>query len=174
MTTRIKILIAIVVLAIIVVLIILIGFGFISAGPLVGLIGVVIGSLISEGSHYLSAREERRNQLRLAALDRRLQAHQEAFSFWKRIMNNLSNPVKEGQIVIACQEWWDNNCLYLTPDAREAFFQAYMTANGYDATMHTQDPQLARQASDVIMRAGKMIVQGVELPPISEGEDKHI
>lgn len=174
MTTRIKILIVIVVVAVSAALAVLIGLGFMNAGPLVGLLGVVVGALISEFSHYQSAREERRHQLRLAALDRRLQAHQEAFSHWRRIMKDIGDPVNIGQTVMDCQEWWDNNCLYLTAEARQAFSHAYMTAHTYDAIRRTQDTQLVQHETDVITRAGKIIVQGVELPTISEGEEKRI
>ena len=171
MTTRNKVLLTIVVIAISGVLIALVVFGYISAEPLVGLLGVVTGVLMSEYSHKQSAREDRRNQLRLAALDRRLQAHQDAYSLWRRILKDLDT-AKIGDTVMECQEWWNNNCLYLTPDARQAFVQAYLTASSRSVTMGSRDLKLISLEFEIIKRAGELIAQGVELPIINEGEDK--
>jgi hypothetical protein len=142
------------------------------AEPLVGLLGVIIGAVITGVSHHQSAREARRHQLRLAALDQRLKAHQEAYSLWRRILADMNDPAKIGETVMRCQEWWDNNCLYLTAEARQAFAQAYHTANTRSATLSTRDVQLVRHEFEVIKRAGDLIVEGVELPTISEGEEK--
>ncbi len=172
MTAKNKVPIAIGVVVICGVLVALVATGYISAEPLVGLIGVVIGALITEYSHKQSAREDRRNQLRLAALDRRLQAHQEAFSLWRQILKDLHNNEKIGNTVMECQEWWDNNCLYLTPDARQAFVQAYIAASHYAATMSTRDVELLKHEFETIKHAGDLIVQGVELPTVNQGEDK--
>jgi hypothetical protein len=171
MTTKNKVLLTIVVIAICGVLIALVMFGYISAEPLVGLLGVVIGVLMSEYSHKQSAREDRRNQLRLAALDRRLQAHQDAYSLWRRILKDLDT-AKIGDTVMECQEWWNNNCLYLTPDARQAFVQAYLTASSRAVVMGSRDVNLISREFEIIKRAGELIAQGVELPIINEGEDK--
>jgi len=172
MTTRSKIILAIAVVTVTVSLSVLVGIGVMSAEPLVGLLGVVTGALISEFSHQQSAREQRRHQLRLAALDRRLQAHQEAFSLWRRILKDMSDPAKIGPTVDECQSWWDNNCLYLTPAARQAFAQAYLTAHTRHVTVSTRDARLIREEFETIKRAGDLIVQGVEIPTISEGEER--
>lgn len=174
MNTRIKIFIAILVVVVSVAVSILVVLGRISVEPVVGLFGVITGALISEFSHHQSAREERRHQLRLAALDRRLQAHQEAFSLWRRIMNDMSDPMKLSQTVMDCQEWWNNNCLYLDPDARQSFSQAYLSASTYPTLLRSRETKLLSHEMEVIREAGNKIVQGVELPTISEGEEKYI
>ncbi|MDR4510052.1 MAG: hypothetical protein MRJ65_17760 [Candidatus Brocadiaceae bacterium] len=76
-----------------------------------------------------------RHQLRIAALDRRLQAHQEAFELWRKLISNVHNN-DIGNVVIECQDWWDKNCLYLSPKAREAFNYAYHCAHIHRSFLH--------------------------------------
>jgi hypothetical protein len=174
MTTTTKILIALAVAIASGLLAFLIISGYMGAEPLVGLLGVATGALISELSHSQSAHEDRKNQLRLAALDRRLQAHQEAFSFWRRLMHNLGNQGELSQIVLDCQEWWNDNCLYLTADARQAFSHAYMTAATHYASIAAGEKELVLYETQIIRQAGNKIIKGVELPPMSEDEEKVI
>ncbi len=174
MTTKLKIIIAIVVVVVSAALTLLSVLRLMNTEPLVGILGVIIGALITVFSQHQSARDERRHQLRLAALDRRLQAHQEAFSLWRRIMNDMGDAMKLDKTVRDCQEWWNNNCLYLTPDARQAFSRAYISASYYHTLGRAQDPTILSRETEVIRAAGNKIVQGVELPTISEGEEKYI
>ena len=69
-----------------------------------------------------------KNQLRLAALDKRLQVHQEAFTLWRELFGAIHSP-DIGKAVIICQEWWGKNCIYLEPEVRRAFTDAYTAAN---------------------------------------------
>lgn len=150
----------------------LIIYGYLSPEPLVGLLGVATGAFISEFSHRQYARDERRHKLRMAALDKRLQAHQEAFSLWRKILADMGDSSKIGETVDRCQEWWDNNCLYLTSEARQAFVRAYLSANTRHVTLMSRDIEAVRTEFEIIKRAGDLIVQGVELPIIAEGEEK--
>lgn len=66
------------------------------------------------------------HQLRLAAIDKRLQAHQEAFELWREMMTVAHQEADlTGPTVMKCQAWWNRNCLYLEPKARDAFSLAY-------------------------------------------------
>lgn len=172
MRIRTKILLAIVVLIISIGLTLLVIFGFLDANSIIGLFGVVIGAIIVEFSHHQSARDERRHQLKLAALDRRLQSHQEAFSLWRRLMVDMGDQEKLTKTVLDCQEWWNNNCLYLSADARQAFSHAYMIAGTYYASIAAGAMELVLHDTKVIQQAGSKIVQGVELPSLSEGEER--
>src|ERR1700730_553321 len=68
-----------------------------------------------------------RQQLRMAAVEKRLEAHQHAYLLWRKLRSNVySNDINS--IVLECQQWWERNCLYLAPAAREAFLQAYFAA----------------------------------------------
>jgi hypothetical protein len=113
-------------------------------------------------------------QLRLAAAERRLQAHQEAFTLWRKIINTVHDEAIT-DVVLECQTWFNNNALYLSPRAREAFSDAYFAASSHKSLLKGHAP-----ANDVtenwsrIMRLGNEIVQGAELPPLGEHEMKRL
>ncbi len=109
------------------------------------------------------------NQLRTAALEKRLQAHQEAFTLWRKLLHSVH---EDGivKIVIECQDWWDKNCLYLTPEARTAFNAAYHNACNYPGYSKAGNPEILDRCWDRIERAGEIIVSGAELPPIEQQE----
>lgn len=111
-----------------------------------------------------------RQQLRLAAVDKRLQAHQEAFSLWRKLVASVhKDPVWE--VVLECQEWWDNNCLYLGPEARAAFNTAYRCASNHQEYLKDRsNPQLVKDNWKDIVDAGEAIVKSAELPSLGEKE----
>jgi hypothetical protein len=103
------------------------------------------------------------HQLRLAALDRRLEVHQQAYALWLKLI--FAMPTKQlGSVIIECQNWWETNCLYLDVKAREAFYRAFRAASAH--------PFLPKEKIeknwDVITAAGPAIEQGVALPPIKD------
>ena len=102
-----------------------------------------------------------RHQLRLAAAEQRIQAHQEAFKLWRKIGANVHRNEIHG-VITECQEWWENKCLYLSPDARKAFYAAYITAVGY----RELDPKVKREEWKHIKEAGEVIVRAAELPSL--------
>jgi hypothetical protein len=72
-----------------------------------------------------------KHQLRLAALDRRLKAHQQAFTLWQELDRNKTTD-KIDSVILECQKWWDNNCLYLDTHARMAFIEAIHAARNHN------------------------------------------
>lgn len=80
------------------------------ATAFVGVFGVIVGALIAANSKLLMSTYERHHKLRMAALEKRLQAHQEAFALWAKLYNSLRKPslimcsmsVRIGGIVIVC------------------------------------------------------------------------
>ncbi len=112
------------------------------------------------------------HQLRLAAVERRLAAHQEAFTLWRRLLGALHSE-KIHSVVLECQDWWDKNCLYLSAEARDSFNRAYFAATSHrgltQSRVHTHNET---SNWDLMMRAGADIVAGVELPSLGtrEGE----
>lgn len=114
-----------------------------------------------------------RHQLRVAALDRRLQAHQEAFTLWRKLLSKVHSE-EIGDFVIECQDWWNNNCLYLSPEARAAFRTAYQSAFNHKDFLHDRSNDvLIRENWKRIEYAGEAITKGAELPPL-EDESKII
>jgi hypothetical protein len=78
-------------------------------------------------------------------------------------------------LVLDCQEWWNNNCLYLSPDARAAFKKAYIAADYLSQPTNIQaGPESRKKDVEELNLAGEIIVKGVYLPSVGEYELKHI
>jgi len=166
MTTKNKIIIAVVVIISSVFFGVLIVLGFLDAAPLFGLLGVLVGALISEGSKYLNAERDRTHQLRLAAVDKRLQTHQKAYALWRKLQYTTYDDEKLLETVTECRVWWEQNCLYLEPVAREAFVKAYSIADLIPVTRHNY--ALAMDYVNILREQGELIVTSVGLPTIVE------
>ncbi|MEK7716990.1 MAG: hypothetical protein AAB322_04465, partial [Pseudomonadota bacterium] len=76
-------------------------------GALLALLGALVGSLAT--IHI--ARANRKEVLRLAAVEKRLAAHQEAFALWCRLLSDLHNRDRLHDTAVECQQWWQKNCL---------------------------------------------------------------
>ena len=108
------------------------------------------------------------NQLKLAALDKRLDKHQEAFTLWRNLLFSLRDEDKIGTAIEEAQRWWDKHCLYLSDDARSAFHTAIFLAVDFRKLPRT-DPNI-KEWFQKINEAGKKIVEAVNLPPLNESE----
>ena len=111
------------------------------------------------------------NQLKLAALEKRLQKHQEAYSLWRRLIFNLRNETAVGPIILECQLFWEENCLYLSEGARSAFQQAIFLAGDF-RNIPRSDPNEVREWFKLITAAGDRIVEAVSLPSLGDDETK--
>ncbi|HET9912759.1 MAG TPA: hypothetical protein VFQ13_12760, partial [Anaerolineales bacterium] len=111
---------------------VLLGFGLrifeINSDALLSLISAIVGGLIATSSQAWISTQDRENQLRLAAIERRLTAHQEAYALWRKLIFTSSEDNDFGNVVLECQSWWNNNCLFLDAKSRKAFFDAFMAA----------------------------------------------
>lgn len=106
----------------------------------------------------------------MAAVDRRLDAHQQAYSLWRKLVAYANKP-EIGNVVIECQNWWDRNCLYLSAEARRAFHAAYEAAfNHCSYLQDCSNRELIEKNRSTIMAAGPKIVEGVELPSLGNIE----
>ncbi|WP_274056954.1 hypothetical protein [Vibrio parahaemolyticus] len=107
------------------------------------------------------------NQLRVVAPERRLQAHQEAFALWRKMLSSLHSNERVN-VVMECQDWYNQNCLYLSAKSREAFSVAYgALAIHNDLLQDRMQPESVKRNYLEITNAGSIIVQSVELPALS-------
>lgn len=112
------------------------------------------------------------NRLRMAALDRRLETHQQAFTLWHRLAINVFKQELVNQVATECQEWWSKNCLYLDTKSRDAFLKAVRAAVQHQEIARDRGQSSAESYKATmenwnrIMEASDAIVQGVALPPI--------
>ncbi len=115
-----------------------------------------------------------KHQLRMAALDRRLQAHQEAFTLWRGLLGGTHTDTI-GKVVMKCQDWWEKNCLYLEPKVREAFSAAYSAAHSHHAYVQAcADSKIIAENWELITRFPSIMFEAIQLPPLSEVEAKPI
>jgi hypothetical protein len=130
-------------------------------------------SSIEHGYDVLLEAFRAKEQLRIAALDRRLEVHQEAFVLWWDLMRKLHTEVDAH--VMKCQEFWVQKNLYLTADASYAFRQAYDAALNHKMLKDIARDRKSNEANtDVssnfsqILSAGNVIRNAVELPPLKD------
>ena len=109
------------------------------------------------------------NRLRLAAVERRLQAHQEAYTLWFEVFWAVHKP-EIHDVVVKCQDWFSRNCLYLTHEAREAFVQAYRTAGMYSELRKSLTKEEKAEDWRKIRLGGEIILRSVGLPGFAKGE----
>ncbi len=114
-------------------------------------------------SYYTS-----QQQLRMASLDKRLAVHQEAYSLWYELTSaNIFDKRELETVLDKCIPWWEKNCLYLEPEAREAFINsctaAFLHWDLFNQRAKSEDLQ---ENWKVVNKAGEIIVNSVALPCI--------
>jgi hypothetical protein len=130
---------------------------------------------IAQQNRLLLEQTKRKHQLSLAALDRRLEAHQQVYSLWQKLLSAVHDEDKIGDVVTECQDWWMENCLYLDAEARPAFKAAYHAALDHRSFLRPPlDAGAAKENWKRITDAGEAIVRGVELPSLGEEEYKPV
>ena len=146
----------------------------------IGEITAVVESVKEDYTKHLKELEHQNNlvleqlrmnqQLRIAAVEKRLSAHQEAFTLWRRLIASAHDDSLSA-LVLECQDWWNKNCLYLSAEARDAFNNAYSLAlNHRTLAESNRDLEAVRKYSEIIYGAGGIIVAGVQLPSLGVRE----
>lgn len=121
--------------------------------------------LIHQNNMLLESQKSN-NQLKIINPEKRMQAHQEAFELWRKIISNLHSD-QVSAVVLECQSWYNKNCLYLASDAREAFSLSYgALAMHSDFLQDRSNIELIKKNYSDIINAGQIIVEGVDLPPL--------
>lgn len=119
-------------------------------------------------------RQEQAHELSVAALDKRLAAHQEAYSLWWELMGYVHHEKRVHDQVVKCQEWWVKNCLYLSPNVYEAFRQAYHAADLHSSLLEIRDKKEIKENWDRMESVGRVIVKAVALPSWGDKEYKPV
>ena len=118
--------------------------------------------------------QDRENQLRLAAIEKRLMTHQEAYALWRKLIFSSTEGKDFGNIILECQTWWNNNCLFLDPKSRKAFFDSFMAAVDRPVLLRDRDALALRENYEKMTSAGEIIVRGIALPTIGDNEHKFV
>ena len=130
-----------------------------------GLLGAILGASVALTSVFVQARisgKAMQATYRLAAVEKRLEIHQEAFSRWIKIFWSL-NDAKVVLLVLEAQEWWTQNCIYLDPRSRDAFRKYLINAHSFRLT---DDREERKQVMAEFIEVGDFILEGVALPPV--------
>jgi hypothetical protein len=111
-----------------------------------------------------------RHQLRLAAIDRRIQTHQEAFTLWRKLFA-ATHSENIGKVVIECQTWWEQNCIYLEPNVRLSFVTAYNAAHLHNSILSSRsDGEDVKANWAKITSFPNELFEAIQLPKLSELE----
>ncbi|MGB8295949.1 MAG: hypothetical protein WCG85_11025 [Polyangia bacterium] len=125
---------------------------------------------LEHSNELILERTQQRHQLSLAALEQRLQVHQEAFARCYELREISGNQVTEAEAVKklsdSCQ-WWRRNCLYLSPEASKAFISACNAAGGLLGTRRVPNGDREGRLWDTLAQASGEIAKSVKLPGIS-------
>ena len=95
----------------------------------------ITGKIESIKHDFATALEKSKHEhsLRLAAIDTRLKAHQDAYALWWKLRAVIYNQKEIGKVLWECEDWWVHNNLYLGHDVREAFYVAYRAAGSHQS-----------------------------------------
>ena len=132
-------------------------------GALLALGGVLVGYLVS----FQVSRAARQDSLRLAAIERRLTAHQQAYGLWCRLLRDLHNPDRVHGTAVECQTWWRENCLFLDPKSRRLFWEGSLDAAAFHDLKGVVDP---RETFAKLRGVLGTLAEGVALPTVGENE----
>jgi hypothetical protein len=69
-------------------------------------------TLIHEQTSVRAA-TQRRHELSMAALDKRLEAHQTAYYYWREIVIKAHQSGTDSEFFKECDIWWVKHCLYI-------------------------------------------------------------
>ena len=131
-----------------------------------GIVGIIIGSYIT----LKKFKYERSYRYFFAALDQKLKAHQEAYNLAWDLPSAAHKSENDISFTQKYEKWYRENCLYLEPEARDAFFKAYRTAAIYQVYLDewkvTKDDTDLKMAWYDIVSARSLIEKSVTEPLI--------
>ena len=127
---------------------------------------------------------ERKDKYKLFAIEKRLEAHQQAFYHWRKLLLVIHGRDIEQttRTLKDAQEFWNLNCLYLENKTRKDFTETiFRTSNHlslidqWKMAPKSDDKEKAnkniKENWDFVLRLGATIPQDVELEPITLKQD---
>jgi hypothetical protein len=126
-----------------------------------GIIGTFLGIAIREILLWFRTERERRDKFMLAALDKRLEAHQDAYKHWRRIVFSVDKSDKIERVCSDAQKWWVEHNLYLDSKSRSSFYGATLDA----PLVATFEGEERKKLYKKLMAVKDDIIAGVCLSP---------
>jgi len=121
-------------------------------GVITPYIGVLVGSGITVLIFFLSKRHqekifslERKDKMKLIAIEKRLEAHQQALVHWYSLRDVIHNYDDDDRkkVVNSAFDFWYSKCLYLEKQTRDKFYEAASIVDRYPMNL-----RLFREAID--------------------------
>jgi hypothetical protein len=123
----------------------------------------------SEYAQILEALKQR-HDLRLVAVERRLQTHQEAYERWFTMLRGLTDLSALRESTSEQFTWLSKNRLYLEPQVVDAFDRAVTAARDRVTILQADTKALKTNFAD-IRSLGQVIVDAVKLPLLAIDKD---
>ncbi|GEM_PF-3974912 len=107
---------------------------------------------------------DRKDKYQLAALDKRLESHQLAYSICNKLLEVVDS-FDENLNIKASEDFkkfWNENCLYLTNKSREAVFNAYSQYRKFRIYYRDKNSELYRESlkSGELQEISKSMIDG--------------
>lgn len=142
-------------------------------GAILAAVFAFAGSLIGYYVQVQISKTSRSDKYFFSALDKKLKAHQEAFDLALGLSSVAHKSDKQEGInyVNKCQKWWRENCLYLEPAARRAFYEVLITTSFYHNSLECfKDKSITKEELDEkwneIIALPNVIEKGINKPLI--------
>jgi hypothetical protein len=107
---------------------------------------------------------ERKDRFQLAALDARLEAHQRAYSLARKLSNTIHSGQEEKfEIQREFTQFWNERCLYLTKEAREALWVASVLHADYGLYLLIWKEKRQPNAEKELLNAYNKIIHTIDI-----------
>jgi hypothetical protein len=111
------------------------------------------------------------HQLRMVAAERRLQAHQEAFTLWSDLMGATYKDHETLTVAIEqCRSWYRTNCIYLGSASRDVFMGMIGNACSYLNPVLNLHGIPRHELMHSINDAGNKFLEALDLPGFTEAQ----
>ncbi|MBM3156819.1 MAG: hypothetical protein FJ004_05990 [Chloroflexi bacterium] len=129
--------------------------------PWIGVVGIVIGVMLSEVVRWLRDRGEKQEKYRVMLYEKRLEIHQQAFTWLRKLAAvTMASDTEKREVISKVDEWWNSNCLYLDDESREAMLDAI---SGVEGLIDLSPPQaeVKRTARLALEKALSSVMHGI-------------
>lgn len=120
--------------------------------------------LLAQQHRFEIMRLEQVNDLRMAALDKRLEVYQDAYELVYGMLEAVGHRAEEIKILQKAGEFWKTKSLYMSEEVRAKIDKAMLATNMYESTRDPSSPvslaDLRKQISDTL----RSIEAAVNLP----------
>ncbi|MDP2302502.1 MAG: hypothetical protein Q8N03_08770 [Ignavibacteria bacterium] len=122
---------------------------------------------------------ERKDKYKLVAIEKRLEAHQQAYFHWEKLISVIheKDQEKRNSLINNAREFWFSNCLYLEKTTRQEFLVGINRVSDYQTLLaiwkslpaseeKNHQHQILLNDWESTFKLGDIIQQDVELEPI--------